>query len=71
MSPRCVQIKEIEQYQLLLEDMDVPVLNAFVRSHTLTGQCRQIEKGARVVVEQPSLRHCSVKPFWRKAVCTP
>ena len=54
MSPRCVQIKEIEQYQLL-EDMDVPALNAFARSHTLTGQCRQIERGVEVVVEQSSL----------------
>jgi hypothetical protein len=35
--------------------MDVPALNAFVRSHILTGQCREIDKGVEVVVEQSPL----------------
>jgi hypothetical protein len=51
----CVQIAEFEEYQLLLEDMDVPALNAFVRSHSITGQCREIGRGVEVVVEQSPL----------------
>jgi hypothetical protein len=59
----CVQIKEIEQYQLLLEEMDVPALDAFVRSHILTGQCKEIDRGVEVVVEQsPASDQFCVRP---------
>jgi hypothetical protein len=32
--------------------MDVPALNALVRSRNLSGQCREIARGAEVVVDQ-------------------
>jgi hypothetical protein len=51
----CVQINDVQQYQTLLEDMDVPALNAFVRSHILAGQCREIERGVELLVEQSPL----------------
>jgi hypothetical protein len=46
----------MQHYEQLLGDMDVPALNAFVRSRTVTGQCREIAKGTEVVVDQsPSM----------------
>jgi hypothetical protein len=52
----CVRLDEMQHYEQLLGDMDVPALNAFVRSRTVTGQCREIAKGTEVVVDQsPSM----------------
>ena len=60
----CVQLDEMEHYERLLSEIDVPALNVFVRSRNLSGQCREIAKGAEVVVDQsafPSDNFC-VRP---------
>ena len=48
----CVRLDEMQHYEQLLGELDVPALNAFVRSRTVTGQCREIAKGTEVVVDQ-------------------
>jgi hypothetical protein len=48
----CVRLDDMEHYERLVSEMDVPALNWFVRSRNFSGQCREIAKGAEVVVDQ-------------------